>query len=281
METEEPDKNDVIKMAYDPSESRKTAEQIEFQVVDLSQRDFYFQQMQQQGWYLVGNPIQFPGNSDPNTLRLWAREYAVTMNGDLIIEVNDPTFSPEPSNSLVFFIWRKRGAYDKSGAGFQQQSFQQPGVTPQQGYGAPVAAGVTQGQQGGMIGPQYPQPIPYLEQLLWRLVNILMEPNPRIHFQDTGELLYPLVKIRMNAYEHLGGRMMDLFLVKDGVHDYKILGNETHGAAGGKLTPYRDEIISMKTLGQASYLILDEFRALDQNQQNLIIHAIEMFLQQF
>jgi hypothetical protein len=250
-----------MKMAYDPSSpAQKTPEQIAHQIVDITQRDGYFSQLTEQGWEMVGNPIQFPGNSDPNTLRSWAKQYASTMQGELVVEVNDPAYSQEPSNTLVFFIWRRIVASGAAGQAASQQ---------------------TAAQQPAAAGPTYANPTQVLQPMLWRLANILFETTPRIQFQDTGELLYPFILIRMSAYEHLGGRIMDLYLVKDGIYDYKILGNETHGKSGGQLTPYRDEIISFKTLGKPTYMILDEFDTLDQTQQSQVVQAIQAFLTQY
>jgi len=263
-------------MAYDPSApAKKTANQIAHQILDPSQRDNYFQQLQQQGWILVGNPIQFPGSSDPNTLRYWAKEYASTVLGDMVVEINDPGFSTEPSNTLVFFIWRKVSAYSQQGP--------QPGqAQQQQAYTQPAAAAgtaVASGEPAQATG--YANPMQVLEQLLFRLATLLADPSPRFQFQDTGELLYPFVLIRMHAYEHLGGRKMDLYLVKDGIHDYKIMGNETHGTSGGRLQPYKDELFSFKTLGKASYMVLDEYRVLEPDQQNMIIAAVQAFVSQY
>ncbi|UCH90376.1 MAG: hypothetical protein JSV49_04750 [Thermoplasmata archaeon] len=256
-------------MAYDPSApAKKTADQIGHQVVDLTQRDTFFSQLQQQGYNMIGNPIQFPGSSDPNTLRYWAKEYAVTVNGDFVVEVNDPNYSQEPSNTLVFFIWAKQSPYQQT-----------PG-TVQAGTAAAPQAAATVPQAGAPAAPAYANPIAVVEQLLWRLANILAEPTPRFNFQDTGELLHPFVTIREHAYEHLGGRIMNLYMVKDGIYDYKILGNEAHGQAGGRLTPMRDEVFSMKTLGTPSFFIMDEFKMLESTQQNQIIYALQTFLSQ-
>jgi hypothetical protein len=261
-------------MAYDPSAPvKKTADQIGHQIVDATQRDQFFQQLQQQGWIMVGNPIQFPGNSDPATLRHWAKEYATTVMGDFVVEVNDPSFSTEPSNTLVFFIWRQASAYQQSAV--QQQAQQQPA------YSQPAAAGAAVAPAGPAQAPAYANPLQVLEQQLFRLATLLADPTPRFNFQDTGELLYPFVTIRLNAYEHLGERKMDLYLVKDGIYDYKIMGNETHGASGGRLVPYKDELFSFKTLGKASYMILDEYRQLEPGQQNMIIAAVQAFLTQY
>jgi hypothetical protein len=260
-------------MAYNPSApAKKTADQIAHQVIDTTQRESYFQQLSQQGWSMIGNPIQFPGSSDPNTLRHWAKEYATTVAGDLVVEINDPSFSTEPSNTLVFFIWRQGSAYHQTGA--------QPAAQQQPGYLQP-AAGATAAPAGTAQAPAYANANQVLEQQLFRLATLLGDPTPRFQFQDTGELLYPFVLIRQHAYEHLGERKMDLYLVKDGIHDYKIMGNETHGATGGRLQPYKDELFSFKTLGKASYMVLDEYRALEQDQQNMIISAVQAFVAQY
>jgi hypothetical protein len=247
-------------MAYDPNATaRKTSDQIGLQTLDLSQRDAYFQKLQAEGYHLVGNPIQFPGSSDPNTLRYWAKEYAVTVNGEFIVEISDPTYSQEPSNTLVYFIWSKQSA--SSPAAPQQAAAPATG-------GAPAA-------------PAYPNPTAVLEQLLARLAALLTNYANKFTFQDTGGLLYPFITIGEHSYEHIGGRIMNLYLVKDGIHDYKILGNESHSQSSSRLQPMRDEMFSIKTLGKSSYFIMDEFKVLDQTQQNQIIYALQNFLTRY
>jgi hypothetical protein len=260
-------------MAYDPSASApKTSDQIGLQTLDVSQRDAYFQKLQAEGFQLIGNPIQFPGSSDPNMLRYWAKEYAVTVNGEFVVEVNDPMYSQEPSNTLVYFIWTKQSAYSQ---GAPQAGAGAAAATSPQQAAAPATAG------GAPAAPSYPNPTAVLEQLLARLAALLTNYANKFTFQDTGELLHPFITIGEHSYEHIGGRIMNLYLVKDGIHDYKILGNESHSQSSSRLQPMRDEMFSIKTLGKSSYFIMDEFKVLDQTQQNQIIYALQNFLTRY
>jgi hypothetical protein len=103
-----------------------------------------------------------------------------------------------------------------------------------------------------------------------KLANLLANPKNTIKFYDSGELMYPKVTIRKSAYTHLGTREMDLLLIKDGVNDYKIIANETHGATGGAITPMQDELFALKTLGHASYRAMEDWAYLD-NEQKLAV----------
>ena len=61
-----------------------------------------------------------------------------------------------------------------------------------------------------------------VKQNMQLLAGLLANPKNTVKFYDSGELMYPKVTIRKNAYTHLGTREMDLLLIKDGVNDYKV-----------------------------------------------------------
>lgn len=89
--------------------------------------------------------------------------------------------------------------------------------------------------------------------------------------------MYPKVTIRKSAYTHLDTREMDLILIKDGVNDYKIIANESHGQAGGNLMPMQDELFAVKTLGHASYRTMEDWAYLDDSQKEAISKCVYAF----
>ena len=76
----------------------------------------------------------------------------------------------------------------------------------------------------------------------------------------------------------MGTRIMDLILIKDGVHDFKVIGNEIHGQTGGAITPMRDELYTIKTLGHASSMPLNDFKVLEDEQKYQIAKALFRFV---
>ena len=70
---------------------------------------------------------------------------------------------------------------------------------------------------------------------------------------------------------------MDLIIIKDGVNDYKIISNESHGATGGTITPMQDELFAIKTLGHASYRAMEDWAYLDDNQKSAVSKCIFAF----
>ena len=89
--------------------------------------------------------------------------------------------------------------------------------------------------------------------------------------------MYPKVTVRKNAYTHLGTREMDLVLIKDGVNDYKIISNETHGATGGNIVSMQDELFALKTFGHCSYRIMEDWAYLDNEQKVAVAKCVYAF----
>lgn len=113
------------------------------------------------------------------------------------------------------------------------------------------------------------------------LGKILMIENNPIPFADTGEFLYPFVRMESNAYEHVGFRKMDMILLKEATHDYKIMGSEQHSQSQANVNPHRDDLFSVKVLGDIHFLILEEFKGLEEGQKQSIINAFYQYLAQF
>jgi hypothetical protein len=73
---------------------------------------------------------------------------------------------------------------------------------------------------------------------------LIIEGNP-IEFTDTGEFLYPFIKMQSSAYEHIGFRKMDVILMKEATHDFKIIGSEQHSQSQANLNPHKDELFEV------------------------------------
>ncbi len=113
------------------------------------------------------------------------------------------------------------------------------------------------------------------------LGNIMMiEGNP-IQFEDTGEFLYPFILMKEHAYQHIGFRNMDLYLVKEATHDYKVFGSEVHTQSQATINPLRDDHFAVKVLGGLHYMVLEEFKKLEDDQKRDIATAFYEFLTRY
>ncbi|MCK5562144.1 MAG: hypothetical protein KAJ51_16215 [Thermoplasmata archaeon] len=149
---------------------------------------------------------------------------------------------------------------------------QQLSIPPQGQYQQPGA------QQQDPLFNQYATSEVAIDDLVSKLADLLVRDDCPLTFKDTGEFMYPKVTIRREAYDHMGTRTMDLILIKDGVHDFKIIGNEVHGTSGGAITPMRDELFSIKTLGHASSMPLQDYKVLEDEQKYHIAKALFLFV---
>ena len=109
---------------------------------------------------------------------------------------------------------------------------------------------------------------------------LMIEGNP-IQFGDTGEFLYPFIRMRSAAYQHIGFRNMDMILLKEATHDFKIIGSEQHSQSQANVNPHKDELFSVKVLGGINFLVLEEFKALEEEQKRNILNAFYQFLTQY
>ena len=113
------------------------------------------------------------------------------------------------------------------------------------------------------------------------LGKILIIEGNSITFEDTGEFLYPFIRMKTGAYEHIGFRKMDMIFQKEAIHDYKILGSEQHSQSQANVNPHRDDLFSIKVLGGVNFLVLDEFKSLEDSQKQPIINAFYEYLTQY
>jgi len=106
---------------------------------------------------------------------------------------------------------------------------------------------------------------------------LMIEGNP-IEFIDTGEFLYPFIKMQGAAYQHIGFRNMDVILMKEATHDFKVMGSEQHSQSQANVNPHKDELFAVKILGGINFLVLEEFKALEPEQKQAIANAFYSFL---
>jgi hypothetical protein len=109
---------------------------------------------------------------------------------------------------------------------------------------------------------------------------LMVEGNP-IAFADTGEFLYPFIRMKTAAFEHVGFRKMDMVLMKEAVHDYKVVGYEQHSHTQANVNPHKDELFAIKILGGVNFLVLEEFKGLDDTQKASIANSFFGFLRQY
>jgi len=109
---------------------------------------------------------------------------------------------------------------------------------------------------------------------------LIIEGNP-IQFDDTGEFLYPFIKMQTTAYQHIGFRKMDVILMKEATHDFKIIGSEQHSQSQANVNPHKDELFSVKVLGGVNFLVLEEFKGLEPDQKQAIANAFYQFLTRY
>jgi hypothetical protein len=109
---------------------------------------------------------------------------------------------------------------------------------------------------------------------------LVIEGNP-LPFEDTGEFLYPFVKMKSDAYQHIGFRKMDMILLKEATHDYKIIGSEQHSQSQANVNPHKDDLFAIKTLGGVNFLILEQFKMLEDEQKQHIANNFYQFLTKF
>jgi hypothetical protein len=106
---------------------------------------------------------------------------------------------------------------------------------------------------------------------------LIIEGNP-VEFVDTGEFLYPFIRMQPAAYQHIGFRNMDVILMKEATHDFKIMGSEQHSQSQANVNPHKDELFAIKVLGGVNFLVLEEFKALEVEQKQAIANAFYSFL---
>ncbi len=109
---------------------------------------------------------------------------------------------------------------------------------------------------------------------------LMVDPN-MILFEDTGEFLYPFIRMKKTAYQHIGFRNIDVIFMREATHDFKIIGTEEHSHSQANVNPHRDDLFSVKILGGVNFLVLEQFKALEPDQKQAIANAFYAFLTQY
>lgn len=336
---------DMVYSGYGANQPRNPAS-ITVQAIAPVHKEQYFYQLQCQGWQQLGGPMEYQLPAPPEQLRAWAQEYAAQNGGDLVIEVEEPGFSNNPHNNMVFYVFQHAATAQQAAAagagagapadpyGFQQQAGPEPRAytctncgrpfaahpQPQPSYvncpncGGPVlisletgtvipkdpAGGGGGGGGGGGTGTggacsdrytvssskklvlmsSYASNDQALDDCLEKLAMLLAKDDCPLKFSDTGLFLHPSLTIGLQVYLHMGSRTMDLVLVHDGVHDYTLMGNESH-TSGGNISPMRDNLVTIKTLGATTYMPLSGLKELDPTQKDKITRIMFQWLSQY
>jgi len=121
--------------------NKGNANTLDFRTVGRMDRENFFYSIRQQGWVEVTGAFEFDKNWDVERIRKSARAYALKIGAEMLVEVKDPTYSSNPYNDLVFYVFKR-------GAQAPQQS--------SSGYGG----NAWQAQQGQQQANQYPQGYP-------------------------------------------------------------------------------------------------------------------------
>jgi hypothetical protein len=304
---------------------RSGASGVKLTTANKTEINQYAQMLADQGFSLVGTPIEYRQPMSQQQLRDSVKGYAAQNNCYLIVEVNDPNPVANPYNPYKYYLFHHQAGQhapepceppskggNAPGAQAQQtyaqfncpycrtafQSYVKPGSNVltcpscrgQSMVDVPAADASQQTGGGGNVQNQMAQiklrpSYNTLDEMVIDCLDVLgkiliLEGNP-IQFVDTGEFLYPFIKMKASAYEHIGFRKMDVILMKEATHDFKIIGTEQHSQSQANVNPHKDEHFSIKVLGGINFLVLEEFKALEPQQKQAIANAFYQFLTQY
>jgi len=85
---------------------KKKAEKFEFRLVNRYEKDSFFQILAQQGWFELEPPFEFDKNWDTDRIRRAAKAYSLKLGAEMLVEVDDPSFSSNIYNDLVFYVFK-------------------------------------------------------------------------------------------------------------------------------------------------------------------------------
>ncbi|MFO8051409.1 MAG: hypothetical protein R6V01_06905 [Thermoplasmatota archaeon] len=304
---------------------RGGASSVKLLIADKNEINQYTQNLSEQGYQLMGTPIEYRQQMTQQQLRESAKGYAHQNGCSLVVEVQDPNPMANPFNPYKYYLFQYTGGGSppepqqppsRSGGGGQQggqtfaeftcpycrknfNSYVKPGQNVlncphcrgQSMVNVPAGSPGQQAPQGGgdarsklaniKLRGRYNTLDEMAMDCLEVLGKILMIEEDIIPFEDTGEFLYPFVRMKTAAYQHIGFRNMDVVLLKEATHDYKIIGTEQHSQSQANVNPHKDDLFSVKVLGGINFLILEEFKALEPDQKQAIINAVYQYLAQF
>jgi len=85
---------------------KKEEKKFEFRLVNRYEKDSFFQILAQQGWFEMEPPFEFDKNWDTDRIRRAAKAYSLKLGAEMLVEVDDPSFSSNIYNDLVFYVFK-------------------------------------------------------------------------------------------------------------------------------------------------------------------------------
>ena len=85
---------------------KKDDKKFEFRLVDRLEKGQFFQILKDQGWIEVEPPFEFDKNWETDRIRRAAKAYALKLGAEMLVEVEDPSFSSNIYNDLVFYVFK-------------------------------------------------------------------------------------------------------------------------------------------------------------------------------
>ena len=85
---------------------KKDDKKFEFRLVNRYEKDSFFQILAQQGWFELEPPFEFDKNWDTDRIRRAAKAYSLKLGAEMLVEVDDPSFSSNIYNDLVFYVFK-------------------------------------------------------------------------------------------------------------------------------------------------------------------------------
>lgn len=89
--------------------SKEKTPNLDFRAVNRMDRDNFFQMLTQQGWTEIENAFEFDKNWDVDRVRKAAKGYALKIGAEMLVEMDDPAFSSNPYNDLVYYVFKRGG----------------------------------------------------------------------------------------------------------------------------------------------------------------------------
>jgi len=83
---------------------KKAEKNFEFRLVNRMEKDAFFQILKEQGWIEVEPPFEFDKNWETDRIRRSAKAYALKLGAEMLVEVEDPSFSSNIYNDLVYYV---------------------------------------------------------------------------------------------------------------------------------------------------------------------------------
>ncbi len=105
---------------------------LDFRAVNRMEREKFFHLLRQQGWSEMENSFEFDKNWEVERIRRAAKAYAQKLGAELLVEIEDPAFSSNPYNDLVYYVFKKGAQANTTTPANQRQQLNQSWYRHQQ-----------------------------------------------------------------------------------------------------------------------------------------------------